>query len=199
MMFMRRDFAGESALNFLIRLSRSLSRRVRGFIFYRLCFFDKTSISPVFFDRGARFFNSKQISLGKNVAFGINARIEVHNDTPVFHSKIVIGHGSSFGDNCHIGAFESVNIGSFVLVGSNVLIIDHNHGNSRTELSKDVLISPRYRPLSAKKIIIEDDVWIGDGVMVLPGSHIKRGAVIAANTVVNDVIDEKSIFTGYKT
>jgi lipopolysaccharide O-acetyltransferase len=36
--------------------------------------------------------------------------------------------------------------------------------------------------------VVEDNVWIGDGVVILPGSHIGEGSIIGANSVVNGVI-----------
>lgn len=36
-----------------------------------------------------------------------------------------------------------------------------------------------------KKVIIEDNVWLGTGVIVLPGVRIGNGSIIAANSVVN--------------
>lgn len=37
-------------------------------------------------------------------------------------------------------------------------------------------------------VVIEDDVWIAGGAIILPGSHIGRGAVIAAGSVVRGYI-----------
>ncbi|PLX05618.1 MAG: acyltransferase, partial [Marinilabiliales bacterium] len=38
---------------------------------------------------------------------------------------------------------------------------------------------------SAKEVIIEDNVWLGVNVVVLPGVRIGKGSVISANSVVH--------------
>lgn len=45
-------------------------------------------------------------------------------------------------------------------------------------------------------IIIEDDVWIGESVIVMSGVHIGRGAVIGAGAVVTKNIPSYSVVVG---
>lgn len=45
-------------------------------------------------------------------------------------------------------------------------------------------------------MIIEDDVWLGYGVIVLPGVRIGRGSVIGAGSVVAKDIPPYSIAVG---
>jgi acetyltransferase-like isoleucine patch superfamily enzyme len=53
------------------------------------------------------------------------------------------------------------------------------------------------QPLTTKgDIIIEDDVWLGVGVIVLSGVHIGTGAVIGAGSVVTRDIPEGAIAFG---
>ena len=47
------------------------------------------------------------------------------------------------------------------------------------------------------ELIVEDDVWIGSGAIVLSGVTIGRGAVIAAGSVVSANVAPYSIVTGY--
>jgi virginiamycin A acetyltransferase len=44
--------------------------------------------------------------------------------------------------------------------------------------------------------IIENDVWIGQNVTILPGVHIENGAIIGANSVVASDIPAYSIVAG---
>ena len=48
----------------------------------------------------------------------------------------------------------------------------------------------------ARAIVIEDNVWLGTGVIVLPGTLIKRGSVISAGSVVSGTIEENSLMVG---
>lgn len=45
-------------------------------------------------------------------------------------------------------------------------------------------------------MVIEDDVWIGTGCVVLPGTHIGKGSVIAAGSVVASDIPAMCIAGG---
>ena len=45
-------------------------------------------------------------------------------------------------------------------------------------------------------VLIEDDVWIGAGVVVLPGAIIRRGAVIGAGAVVRGEVPANTIYGG---
>ena len=44
--------------------------------------------------------------------------------------------------------------------------------------------------------MIEDDVWLGAHVVVLPGVTIGRGAIVAAGAVVNRDVESMSIVAG---
>ena len=50
--------------------------------------------------------------------------------------------------------------------------------------------------LSAKSMIIHDDVWIGELVSVFPGVEIGKGAIIGANSVVTKSVPEYCIVAG---
>lgn len=44
--------------------------------------------------------------------------------------KVLIGNNVSFSRYCHVGAINHIEIGDNTLIGSNVLITDHAHGES---------------------------------------------------------------------
>jgi len=136
--------------------------------------------------------------LGRSVHFGICARLECYGGFAINGSpKLKIGNGSSFGDYCHIGVLDSVTIGKNVLGASGILIIDHNHGNPKMDIGTGEVSDPKSRPLISKgSIIIEDNVWIGEGVIILGGSIIGSGAIIAANSIVKGEVEKRSIYFG---
>ena len=47
-----------------------------------------------------------------------------------------------------------------------------------------------------KPIFVEDDVWIGRRVMVMPGVRIAQGAVIGAGAVVTKNVPPKAVQRG---
>jgi acetyltransferase-like isoleucine patch superfamily enzyme len=110
---------------------------------------------------------------------------------------LTIGNGVSFGYGVHVAATNSVCIGNDVLVGSRVIITDHNHGIYHGETQSSPLEAPACRILTCDaEVIVEDNVWIGDGVAILPGSRVGQGSIIGANSVVNGMIPKFCIAVG---
>ena len=80
-------------------------------------------------------------------------------------------------------------IGEKCLISSGCKFIDHDHG---TILGTTMNIQ---RPV-VSSIIIEDDVWIGANSIILKGVTIKKGAIVAAGSVVTKDINEYEIYGG---
>lgn len=139
----------------------------------------------------------KYIKWGKNFTTGYNCRIDALPLNKNIKFCIEIGENCQLNDNCHIGAVKKIKIGNDVLIASRVFISDHNHGfygDMNIHDSPDT--KPLLRKLSYKEVIIEDNVWIGEGVCVLPGVHIGKGSIIGANSVVSKNIPPFSIAVG---
>ena len=126
----------------------------------------------------------KHISIGKNFYAFARLRIEAYDQHlgNFYKPKITIGNDVSVNYDSHIACINSIVIGDNVLIGSKVLITDHSHGNINAQA---LTIPPAKRPLVSKgPVIIEDNVWIGEGVVVLPGVRIGQNSIIGANAVV---------------
>lgn len=107
---------------------------------------------------------------------------------------ITIGKDSHFGEYNHITAINSIIIGNGVLTGRWVTITDNAHGKSSYE---DLCIKPHLRNLYSKgPVIIEDNVWIGDKVSIMPNIKIGKSSIIAANSVVTKDVPPFSIVAG---
>lgn len=140
--------------------------------------------------------NPQYISIGDNFISGYNFRIEAWDSYMglSYSPNIIIGNNVCFNTDCHVGSINRIEIGNNVLIGSRVLITDHDHGRSD---ESDLLLPPIRRPLYSKgPTIIGDDVWIGEGACVLAGLTIGKGAIIAANAVVTKDIAPYSIVGG---
>ena len=84
------------------------------------------------------------------------------------------------------------------LEGSNILIIDHNHGET-LNLSEISSIRPSQRELtSTGNIYIGENVWLADNVKILGGSVIESGSIIAANAIVKGRVKSNTIHYGHK-
>jgi acetyltransferase-like isoleucine patch superfamily enzyme len=161
-------------------------------------------ITKLFF-RGARLIRRpieirgrSRIDFGKNLTTGSYCRIEavILNNTDVDGpEKIRFGHNVILNDSVHIASNQLVTIGNNVLIASKVFITDHNHG-TYVGSGTSPLIPPNERPISGGDVHIEDDVWIGEFVSIMPGVTIGKGSVIGATSVVTKSIPEYSIAVG---
>lgn len=76
-------------------------------------------------------------------------------------------------------------------MGPDVVIISHNHIFS--DLTKPMTLQGLEKP---RRVIIEDDVWIGARVIILPGRKIGKSAIIGAGSVVTKDVPEYAIVGG---
>jgi lipopolysaccharide O-acetyltransferase len=146
---------------------------------------------PVFV-RGKRW-----ISIGRGFTSGRGLRLEALGSEAQTALIIRIGKGVQVNDYVHIAGIQSVEIGDRVLIASRVFITDHNHGSYGDNGQHcDPMTPPARRPLCAVPVVIEEDVWIGESVSVLPGVTIGRGSIIGCNSVVTRSIPAASIAVG---
>jgi acetyltransferase-like isoleucine patch superfamily enzyme len=89
---------------------------------------------------------------------------------------------------CSITALQHVQIGSSCSLGPYVLIMDNNFHHMEPELRN---VMPDSSP-----VILEENVWLGARVIVLPGVTIGRDSVIGAGSVVTKNIPARSVAVG---
>jgi acetyltransferase-like isoleucine patch superfamily enzyme len=100
--------------------------------------------------------------------------------------RTVIGSGSNLR-----AAGGAIRIGSDCLIAQQVSLIASGHG-----LRAGAIYHELPWDETRTGITIEDNVWLGCGVVVLPGCTIGRGAVVGAGSVVTKDIPAASIWTG---
>lgn len=161
--------------------------------------------------RGVRLAQPRRITLGRGVYLdeGVYLHacpngIAIGDGTVIMHGSVLhvynfrgLPHaGITIGCRCFIGEYNvirgqgGVTIGDLVYTGPMVQILAVNH----------VFQDPR-RPIAeqgitARGIVIEDDVWIGGGAIVLDGVRIGQGAVVGAGAVVTEDIPPYAIAVG---
>lgn len=101
----------------------------------------------------------------------------------------------SIGNNSGIGRYSmlqgEITIGNGVMIGPYCLIYTCNHN------TKDLSVPMFKQGMDVMKpVVIEDDVWIGGRVIILPGVHIGTGAIIGAGAVVTKDVPEYAIVAG---
>jgi acetyltransferase-like isoleucine patch superfamily enzyme len=100
--------------------------------------------------------------------------------------QLELGDQIDIGEFTHIRANGGVRIGSRVLIASHVVIASRAHP----------VTVPRYGVVEDAPIVIEDDVWIGAGAIVLPGVTVGYGAIIGAGAVVTRSVEPRTVVGG---
>jgi acetyltransferase-like isoleucine patch superfamily enzyme len=149
------------------------------------------------------------LQLGKHVFIGDGAvilqakgggRVEIGDETRIFQDTVVetgFGGSVSIGPDTYIMPFcqlmgyaAPIRIGANVQMAQNCAVYPYNHGIAEGEL----IIK---QPLTSRgAVTIEDDAWLGTGVIVLSGVTIGAGAVVGAGSVVTRDIPPGAIAAG---
>lgn len=123
---------------------------------------------------------------GIAASVGSNVNIEPHAS---FTPDLRVGDNSGIGLRCELNG--PVSIGNDVLMGPETIVYTQNHKSSDPNLP---IRLQGYEP--AEEVAIEDDVWIGRRVMIMPGVRIGKGSVIAAGAVVTKDVPPYSVVGG---
>jgi acetyltransferase-like isoleucine patch superfamily enzyme len=138
----------------------------------------------------------KHMVVSKGFTTGVGCRLEAY---PIAKEKKTLFFGDNFqmNDHVHITAMDSVRIGNNVLLASKIYISDCSHGSySGDQKDSDPNTHPVDRPLFFKAVSIEDNVWLGEFVSVLPGVTIGKGTIVGANSVVSKSLPSYVIAVG---
>ena len=106
-----------------------------------------------------------------------------------FHPSVSLGDYSGIGMSARIHG--KCVIGNYVMMGEDCKIITRNHRHDSTEIP---MMHQGFE--TEKPVYIDDDVWIGDRVTILPGVHIGTGCIIGAGAVVTHDMPSYSIAAG---
>ncbi len=172
----------------------------------------KSCAGRLFIGKGTDILFPRYIALGKNVYlgdylylngfsregfhFGNNVRIREYGWIQATSSLAHPGKGMTVDDNvyigprCYLGAGGGITIGKNVTMGAEVSLLAENHSFE----DADVLINEQ--GVTSRGIIIEDDVWIGNRVIILDGVRVAQGAVIGAGAVVTKDVPQLSVVVG---
>jgi acetyltransferase-like isoleucine patch superfamily enzyme len=105
--------------------------------------------------------------------------------------SLSIGARTSIQGRCQFSAYRGrIVIGERVEIAPSCAFYPYNHG---TEAGRPIQGQPTW---TRGGIVIEDDAWLGYGVIVLDGARIGAGAVIGAGSVVTSEIPPNAIAAG---
>lgn len=142
--------------------------------------------------------NRDKIRLGNNTH--VRGKLQIFNQG----GEIKVGDYCYIGENSYIWSAALIDIGDRVLIAHGVNIHDNvSHPieqNQRHDDYKRILGLEMHDPsrfdLKAKKVTIENDVWIGFNSTVLKGVTIGKGSIIGACTLVTKDVPAHSLVVG---
>ncbi len=143
------------------------------------------------------------VFIGENVAifkanggghFALGTQSSIHKGGIIEIGQggsLEIGANTHIQPRCQLSAYVgNIRIGSNVQIAPACAMYPYNHG-----IAKDTQIMDQ--PLTSKGgIVIEDDAWLGYGVIVLDGVKIGKGAVVGAGSLVTADIPDYGVAVG---
>lgn len=98
------------------------------------------------------------------------------------------------GSYCQINkgaVLRNVKIGDYVMVAPEVVFLDRFHKTDRVNVPMVLQGIERF-----EQTVIEDDVWIGQRAIVMPGINIGKGTIVGAGAVVTKDVPAYSVVGG---
>lgn len=137
----------------------------------------------------------RKISVGRNVEFPADLHVGPW-------SRIWAPFNLKIGKSVYIGKHVTIEvdgtIGNGVLIANNVGIVgrrDHDAWDVGVPVARAGWVGMAADSLSTP-VVIEDDVWIGFGAVILSGVHIGTSAIVAAGSVVTGDVAPNAIVSG---
>jgi acetyltransferase-like isoleucine patch superfamily enzyme len=130
--------------------------------------------------------NGGAVKIGKRTHLHREIIIETGDE-----GSLIIGNDTHIQPRCQFSAYKGkIIIGSDVQIAPFCAFYPYNHRFEAGNSIKDQAL------FTKGGIVIEDDAWIGVGVIVLDGVRIGKGAVVAAGAVVIHDIPDEAIAAG---
>ena len=140
---------------------------------------------PSYWVRHAWYRRVVGLSLSSSSAVLMGCFIWILGPGQVRRDQSSIGAHSRINRSCCLDLRGPLTIGANVSISPEVMIITAEHDYDQPGFAL------RMRP-----VVIEDHVWIGARAVILPGSTVGRGAVVAAGAVVRGHVMPMSVVGG---
>lgn len=147
-----------------------------------------------YIDPSIRFFGDKvpdfsRVLMGERCSLMWHVTIALSDEAGA-DPRLSLGSDVYIGPDTYLGAYQPITIGANVLIG------DHCHLTSGNHRFEKRTVPIRDQGVDGAPIIVEDDVWLGSHVIVLPGVTIGTGAIVGAGSVVTKNVPPYEIWAG---
>lgn len=105
---------------------------------------------------------------------------------------VIVGRNCVINSGCVLYTGNGIAIGDNVAIAANCTFAPVNHQVRR----RDQLIREQGFAPSRGGIVVEDDVWIGAGCIILDGAVLRQGCVIGAGSIVKGAVEAYGIYAG---
>jgi acetyltransferase-like isoleucine patch superfamily enzyme len=123
---------------------------------------------------------------------GVNTHYKGINSKYVYEEKISLGNNVYIGHHANFDGAGGIEIGNGVIFAPEVIIYSRTHNYD----SDNLKALPFDHIMLISKVIIQDYVWIGRRVIILPGVTIGTGAVVGAGSVVSKDVPPYAVIVG---
>lgn len=135
-------------------------------------------------------FSVNGVRLGNDVRIREGAWIQATSTLDRPGVGLTIGDGTYIGPRVILGAGGGIRIGARATFGAGVHLLAENHA-----------FHDPNRPIQSQGvtrdgIVVDDDVWVGNGAIILDGVTIGRGAVVGAGSVVTRDVAPGAVAVG---
>ncbi|WP_299708110.1 DapH/DapD/GlmU-related protein [uncultured Pontibacter sp.] len=122
----------------------------------------------------------------------VNGFLRIPFSTKIWspHKRVVFGNKVQFGEGCIINC--NIIFGNSILVAQNVAFVGRDD-HTFNFIGSSIWNNPRG---DSYQTVIEDDVWIGHGAIIIAGVRIGKGAIVAAGSVIVKDVKPYSIVGG---
>ncbi|MDQ3817295.1 MAG: acyltransferase [Acidobacteriota bacterium] len=139
----------------------------------------------VVIEAGVLIFHPENIEIGDDVYVGHQSILKGY-----YRGEMLIGSGTWIGQQCFFHSAGGIRIGNNVGVGPGVKIITSFHAEEG--ISKPILHSRT----EFRAVVIEDDVDLGVGSVIMPGVTIGKGAQVGAGGLVTRDVPAYAVVAG---
>jgi maltose O-acetyltransferase len=125
------------------------------------------------------------ISLGSGSGVHLGCYVWFYGPGQIRRDGVAIGANSRINRDCTLDVRGGLTIGENVSISPEVAILTAQHG----------VADPEFR-VESRRVVIEDNVFVGTRAIILPGVTLGRGSVVAAGAVVTRDVPPLAIVAG---
>jgi acetyltransferase-like isoleucine patch superfamily enzyme len=163
--------------------------RLKTVLYYRLLF--KSIGRGTVVHTPYHLLNSENATIGRNVLIRRGLRLEVLDRPDGRQASVQIGDHTNIEQNCHIICQNKVVIGERVSITGNCALVDTTHPYGNDEAQTGINID-----YNDDELVIGDNVFVGFGTVILPGTRIGANSYVGALSVVKGTFPERSLLYG---